>query len=138
VSSSDELFADFGMVINFTIEGYNSAAVFTEEGLISSLEINDLQTNCAQGYIRSFIDSALIRPAMHKLTNSLADAIRDCDLISMREPSQSTQVVFCPPLFDQTHQGDVDSDLNVLGSVASSVFQNKVSGDCDNHGADYD
>jgi hypothetical protein len=86
-----KLLAYFRVVVNFAVEGDNDVPVFTEEGLVSRGQIDNLQTYSAEGHIRTLIDSTLIRAPVLERTNRIADMNWCCELITVRKTDQAAQ-----------------------------------------------
>src|SRR5260370_1891612 len=73
------------MVLNFTVEIDDDIAVITEDRLVATLEINNLQPGCSQGDCLRLKNSLLVWPSVLKSRRSSTYALR------LRRPSSMSK-----------------------------------------------
>jgi len=92
VAERDKLVAQFRIVVNFTVEDDGGIAVFTGDGLVSALNVDDAQTNCSQGNRIRTEGALLVRAPVNQAGNRTANPVVIRAKNLTRETSNSTHV----------------------------------------------
>src|SRR5579862_5948370 len=86
-----ELRPQFGMVVNFSVENNCSACFAGGDGLVATLEVDNLEAGCAKRDDLGFKDSLLIRTAMDQSVGGAANALWIGNPVSMGKADNATQ-----------------------------------------------
>lgn len=94
VTARFESFADFEVVIDFTVEDDDGIAVGGVNRLISPSQINDFQTGGAQIALAGFVDALLIGAAMNQRRSRLSNTVRFGEPTLRCESEYAAQMLF--------------------------------------------
>src|SRR5579872_4376771 len=86
-----ELRPQFKMVVNFSVENNRSACFARGDGLVATLEVDNLEAGGAKRHDLGFEDSLLIRATMDQSVGSATDALRIGNPVSMGKADNATQ-----------------------------------------------
>ena len=90
VTKGDKFLAQFCVVVNFAIEDDGGVAIFAGDRLIPTLDVDDAETDSAQGHGIRMENTLLIWASMNQAGNRAANSVIIRAKSLTRETSNST------------------------------------------------
>src|SRR5271167_4332577 len=91
-----QLRAQLQMIVDFTVERDYRTSGRVRDGLIATVQIDDLQTRRTERDSSRFENALLIRPAMQQRCHRILNSAWMRSAITMREPGDPAQLSYLP------------------------------------------